>query len=84
MVDEDGENALSEAIRQGDETVVAELLGLYVDLEWETPVGRVSALQVACQCFCYVRSISMLQTLLERSPKGFDIEDDRGVGWLIA
>lgn len=38
----------------------------------------ISALQVACECFRYLQSFTIIDSLIERNPEGFNIEDESG------
>lgn len=77
-IDAEGENAISEAIRKGDTTMVTQLLRLNVALEWRLDGETVSALQVACQSLRYHKSLAIVDQLLEQNPSAFAIEDERG------
>ena len=76
-VDDDGANAISEAIRLGNDAMSIKLLQLGVNLEWNFEGYRLSALQVACQTLRYVNSSRLFEELLALAPND-NIADDRG------
>ena len=77
MVDDDGANAISEAIRLGNEAMTLKLLRLGVNLEWSFEGYRLSALQLACQTLRYVNSSKLFEELSARESNA-NIEDERG------
>ena len=77
IVDDDGANVISEAIRQGNESMIVKLIGLGVNLEWSFQGYQLSALQVACQSLRYLKSSKTVQKFLARRSNG-NIEDERG------
>lgn len=77
-VDNEGENALSEAIRVGNVAMIVALLRLNVDTEWKFDGNQLSALQVACQTSRYIDSSNVIEELLARGTNALDIEDERG------
>lgn len=77
-IDVDGENAISEAVRQGNEKAIIELLRLGVDVEWKFEGHFVSAIQIACQTMRYLNSSPTIERLLTRTSSSIDVVDDRG------
>ena len=77
-IDDDGENALSDAIRVGNVEMILALLLSNVDIEWEFDGYQLSALQVACQTSRYIDSSKTVERLLAHGTKALDIQDERG------
>jgi hypothetical protein len=75
---DDGENAISESIRSGNETMTSKLLHLEVAVEWKLDGHQISALQVACQTLSYLDTFKTIEKLLDRTPRHLDVEDERG------
>ena len=77
-IDVDGETAKSEAIRRGNQEVVAKLLSLKVDIEWQLGSLKILALQVACQSLRYLKAGTITDMLLAYGGGSLAIEDEVG------